>query len=76
MADSDLNGTAPPHARPQGGGKRFVTKPCKGIGIYTVLRYEGGGQKSRKIAYVLCGRSLIDILFSKVRNQIGIGIPN
>jgi hypothetical protein len=31
--------------------RRFVTKPCKHIGICTVLRYEGGGgQKSRKIA--------------------------
>jgi hypothetical protein len=26
-----------------GGGQRFVTKPCKSIGICTVLRYEGGG---------------------------------
>jgi hypothetical protein len=36
-----------------GGGKRFVTKPCRKIGICTVLRYEGGGgggQKKKKIA--------------------------
>jgi hypothetical protein len=25
------------------GGQRFVTMPCKNIGICTVLRYEGGG---------------------------------
>jgi hypothetical protein len=32
-----------------GEGQQFVTKPCKNIGICTVLRYEwGGGLKIRK----------------------------
>ncbi len=54
------------------GGQRFVTKPCKSIGICTVLRYEGGGgcQKSRKIAYVLCGRSLMQTFSKSYANVI------
>ncbi len=45
-----------------GGGKRFVTKPCRKIGICTVLRYEGGGgggKNHENGRYLLCERSLM-----------------
>ncbi len=48
--------------------QRFVTKTCRKKGICRVFCYKGGGGvwKSGKSRYVLCGRSLISSLFSKM----------
>ncbi len=56
------------------GGTLFVTDPCKRIRIYTVsaLRRRRG-QKSRKITYVFCARSLMEI---RLKSLYRVGVPN